>query len=460
MAPTLLQQVGALQRAIQGEVVRPGDPEYDEVRTVWNAMIHRRPAVIVRCVGARDVAPAIAFARDHGFEIAVRGGGHNIVGNAVCDGGLMIDLSRITGVSVDLQNRRALVDPGATLHHVDTATQAYGLATPVGINSTTGIAGLTLGGGFGWLTRKYGLTIDNLLSAEVVTADGRRRHTSESENGDLFWAIRGGGGNFGVVTRFEFKLHVVGPKVVAGLIVFPFEQAKHVLTRYTEFVESAPADLNAWVILRRAPPLPFLPATVHGHEVVAVAVFYSGDLDRADTAIEPLRQLGTAHWEHIDTQPYVTWQQAFDPLLTAGARNYWKSHNFTRLSAGAIDCMIRFAGRLPSPQCEIFVGLVAGAANQVLPDATAYFHRDARFVMNVHARWHARDDDETCIDWARAFFNASAPFASKGAYVNFMTAEESARVAPAYGANYERLVRLKRKFDPDNIFHLNQNIPP
>jgi FAD/FMN-containing dehydrogenase len=366
----------------------------------------------------------------------------------------------MTGVSIDLQNRRALVDPGATLHHVDTATQAYGLATPVGINSTTGIAGLTLGGGFGWLTRKYGLTIDNLLSAEVVTADGRRRHTSESENGDLFWAIRGGGGNFGVVTRFEFKLHVVGPKVVAGLIVFPFEQAKHVLTRYTEFVESAPADLNVWVILRRAPPLPFLPATVHGHEVVAVAVFYSGDLDRADTAIEPLRQLGTAHWEHIDTQPYVTWQQAFDPLLTAGARNYWKSHNFTRLSDDAIDCMIRFAGRLPSSQCEIFVGLVAGTANQVLPDATAYFHRDARFVMNVHARWNARDDDETCIDWARAFFNASAPFASEGAYVNFMTAEESSRVAQAYGANYERLVRLKQKFDPNNIFHWNQNIPP
>jgi FAD/FMN-containing dehydrogenase len=460
MTPTLLQQVGALQRAIQGEVVRPGDPEYDEARTVWNGMIHRRPAVIVRCVGARDVAPALAFARDHGFEIAVRGGGHNIVGNAVCDGGLMIDLSRMTGVSVDLQNRRALVDPGATLHHVDTATQAYGLATPVGINSTTGIAGLTLGGGFGWLTRKYGLTIDNLLSAEVVTADGSRRHASESENSDLFWAIRGGGGNFGVVTRFEFKLHLAGPKVVAGLIVFPFEQAKQVLTRYAEFVESAPVDLNVWVILRGAPPLPFLPATVHGREVIALVVFYSGDLDRADTAIAPLRQFGTSHWEHIDTQPYVTWQQAFDPLLTAGARNYWKSHNFTRLSDGAIDCMIRFAGRLPSSQCEIFVGLVAGAANQVPPDATAYFHRDARFVMNVHARWNAPDEDETCIDWARAFFKASAPFASEGAYVNFMTADESARVAQAYGANYQRLVRLKRKFDPDNSFHLNQNIPP
>ena len=459
-APTLLQQVDALQRAIQGVVVRPGDAEYDRVRTVWNGMIHRRPTIIVRCLGARDITPAIAFARDHGFEIAVRGGGHNIAGNAVCDGGLMIDLSRMTGVSVDPPNRRALVDPGATLHHFDTATQAHGLATPVGINSTTGIAGLTLGGGFGWLTRKYGMTIDNLSSAEVVTADGGRRHASERENSDLFWAIRGGGGNFGVVTRFEFRLHPVGPKVVAGLIVFPFDQAKHVLTRYREFVESAPPDLNVWVVLRRAPPLPFLPAAVHGQEVVALAVFYAGDLDRADRAIEPLRHLGTAHWEHIDTQPYVMWQQAFDPLLAAGARNYWKSHNFTQLSDGAVDCMIKFAGRLPSSQCEIFVGLIAGAANQVLADATAYFHRDARFVMNVHARWNAPDDDESCIDWARAFFNASAPYASEGTYVNFMTADESARVASAYGANYERLVQLKRKFDPDNVFNLNQNIPP
>lgn len=456
---TLLQQVGALQRAIQGVVIRPGDAAYDPVRTVWNAMIHRRPAIIVRCVGTRDVAPAVAFARDHGFEIAVRGGGHNITGNAVCDGGVMIDLSPMIGVSVDAQQRRALVDPGATLHHLDTATQAHGLATPVGINSTTGIAGLTLGGGFGWLTRKFGMTIDNLLSADVVTADGRRRHASAHENADLFWAIRGGGGNFGIVTRFEFALHPVGPSVVAGLMVFPFDQAKAVLTQYSEYVQSAPDDLNVWIVLRQAPPLPFVPASVHGREVVVLAVFYAGELDKADAAIKPLRQFGTSHWEHLDSQPYVSWQQAFDPLLTPGARNYWKSHNFTQINDAAIDCMIEFAGCLPSSQSEIFVGLVAGAPNRVPPSATAFFHRDARFVMNVHARWNTDAADERCIDWARSFFKASAPHASRGAYVNFMTADERRRVAPAYGDNYERLVQIKRTFDPDNTFHLNQNIP-
>jgi FAD/FMN-containing dehydrogenase len=372
----------------------------------------------------------------------------------------MIDLSPMTGVSVVVRLRRALVDPGATLHHLDSATQVHGLATPVGINSTTGIGGLTLGGGFGWLTRKYGMTIDNLLSADVVLADGSRRHASERENADLFWAIRGGGGNFGVVTRFEFGLHPVGPDVVAGLMVFPFEQAREVLRKYRDYVHSAPDDLCAWIVLRQAPPLPFLPASVHGREVVVLAVCYAGDRDKADAAIMPLRDFGTAHGEHIARQPYVMWQQAFDPLLSPGARNYWKSHNFTQLSDGAIDCMIQFAGCMPSSQTEVFVGHIAGAANRVPPTATAYFHRDAQFVMNVHGRWNTDSADEMCIDWARAFFRASAPYASEGAYVNFMTADEDRRVAAAYGANYERLVQIKGKFDPDNSFHLNQNIPP
>ena len=455
-----LQHVNALQRSIQGDVVRPGDAEYDHLRTVWNAMVDRRPAIIVRCRGPRDVAPAISFARDYGLEISVRGGGHNVAGHAVCEGGLMIDLSRMTGVSVDSANRRALVDPGATLHHLDTATQAHGLATPVGINSTTGIAGLTLGGGFGWLTRKYGLTVDNLLSAEVVGADGRRRHASEQDNPDLFWAIRGGGGNFGVVTRFEFKLHPVGPEVVAGLIVFPFDQARAVLKHYRSLVDRMPADLNVWVIVRRAPPLPFLPDDMHHREIVALAILYTGDPDRADDAIAAVCRLGATHWDHVARQPYVAWQQAFDPLLTPGARNYWKSRNFTHLSEGALECVIDFAGRLPSSQCEVFVGLVAGAANQVAPEATAYYHRDARFVMNVHARWDAPADDEMCTSWARSFFRAAAPYASAGGYINFMTAEERERITSAYGANYERLVEVKRKFDPNNVFHVNQNISP
>jgi FAD/FMN-containing dehydrogenase len=302
------------------------------------------------------------------------------------------------------------------------------------------------------------MTIDNLVSAEVVTADGKRMPASTNENADLFWAIRGGGGNFGVVTRFEFELHPVGPEVLAGLIVFPFAQAKQVLTRYRQFALSAPEELNVWAVLRKAPPLPFLPESVHGREVVVLALFYAGDTSRGEELIAPLRGFGDAHGEHIGVQPYSAWQQAFDPLLTPGARNYWKSHNFTELSDGALDSMIEFAGRLPSPQCEIFVGLIAGAANRVPADAMAYAHRDARFVMNVHGRWDDPADDQACISWARQFFEASRPYASAGAYVNFMTEDERDRIAAAYGANYDRLVQLKKKYDPDNVFHLNQNI--
>ncbi len=310
------------------------------------------------------------------------------------------------------------------------------------------------------MTRKYGMTIDNLVSAEVITADGKKIRASENESADLFWAIRGGGGNFGVVTQFEFELHPVGPEILAGLLVFPFEQAKQVLRQYREFVESAPEELSVWVVLRQAPPLPFLPEDVHGREVVVFAIFYAGDVAEGERLIEPLRSFGDAHGEHIGVQPYTEWQQAFDPLLTAGARNYWKSHNFTELSDGALDSMIEFAGRLPSPQCEIFIGLIAGAANRVPAEAMAYGQRDAKFVLNVHGRWDDATHDERCIAWAREFFEASAPYASAGAYVNFMTEEEGDRVEAAYGSNYDRLVRIKKQYDPENVFHLNQNIKP
>ena len=449
-----------LKGDIKGEVVLPVDASYDEVRGIWNGMIDKRPAVIVQCQGADDVVHALAFARRNDLDISIRGAGHNIAGTAICDDGLMIDLSTMTNVRVDTDRQRAYVKPGATLGVFDAAAQAHGLATPVGINSTTGLAGLTVGGGFGWLTRKYGMTVDNLISVEMVTVDGDCVRASEDENADLFWAIRGGGGNFGVVTQFEFKLYPVGPEILAGLIVFPFDQAKQVLTKYREFVESAPEELNVWVVLRQAPPLPFLPEDVHGKEVVVLPIFYGGDIEKGQKLIEPLRGFGDAHGEHIGAQPYVDWQQAFDPLLTPGARNYWKSHNFTKLSDGALDSIIEFAGKLPSAQCEIFIGLVAGAPNRVAPDAMAYGHRDAKFVLNVHARWDDARDDDTCITWAREFFKSSAPYASAGAYVNFMTEEEGARVAPAYGANFARLVEIKKKYDPENILHLNQNIKP
>ena len=447
-----------LSGTIKGRVLGPDDSAYDEARQVWNAMIDRRPAVIVQPANGDDVAPAIKFAREKALEISVRGAGHNIAGNAACNGGVMIDFSQMKQVRVDAAKKRAYVDAGATLGDMDAATQRHGLATPVGINSTTGIAGLTLGGGFGWLTRKHGMTVDNLVSADVVTADGKKLRASEQDNPELFWALRGGGGNFGVVTQFEFALHSVGPEILAGLLVFPFAQAKQILTQYRQFANTAPEDLSVWVVLRQAPPLPFLPQDVHGREVIVLPIFYAGAATEGERLIDQLRAFGNPHGEHVGTQPYAEWQKAFDPLLTPGARNYWKSHNFTELSDGAIDSMIEYAGKLPSPQCEIFIGHIAGAANRVPSAATAYAHRDAKFVLNVHARWEDTAQDGNCIGWARAFFKASAPYASAGAYVNFMTEDEGERVTAAYGSNYDRLAQLKRRFDPENVFHLNQNI--
>ena len=460
MTTRIQEATEPLRGKLRGKAVLPHDPGYDEARKLWNAMIDRRPAVIVQCADGGDVQQALAFGRENGLEISVRGAGHNIAGNAICDHGLMIDFSTMQKVRVDAGKKRAYVEPGATLRVLDEATQAHGLATPVGINSTTGIAGLTLGGGFGWLTRLHGLTIDNLVAAEMITVEGAKVRASENENPDLFWAIRGGGGNFGVVTQFEFMLHPVGPEVFAGLLVFPFRQARQVLTRYREFTASSPLELNVWVVLRKAPPLPFLLSDVHGKEVVVLPVFYGGAVADGPRQIEPLRRFGDLLGEHIGAQPYVQWQQAFDPLLTPGARNYWKSHNFTELSDGALDVMIEYAGKLPTPQCEIFVGHIAGASNRRPSGATAYVARDAKFVLNVHGRWEEAAQDQAGIEWARAFFQASAPYASGGAYVNFMTEEEGDRVAAAYGPNYARLAEIKKKYDPQNLLHLNQNIKP
>jgi FAD/FMN-containing dehydrogenase len=458
MATLLNEATQKLKGKVKGQVVLPSDPNYDEVRKIWNAMIDRRPAVIVRCAKADDIPHALELARLNGLEVSIRGAGHNIAGNALCEGGLMIDLSTMKNVRVDVTNRRAFVEPGATLADFDEAVQKHGLATPMGINSTTGVSGLTLGGGFGWLTRKYGMTVDNLVSAEVIIADGKKIRASENETADLFWAIRGGGGNFGIVTQFEFKLHPVGPQILAGLIVFPSKQAKQVLRQYREFVESAPEELSVWVVLRQAPPLPFLAKEVHGKPVVVLAICHVGDIAEGEKLTKPLRRFGEVQGEHIGAQPYVQWQKAFDPLLTPGARNYWKSHNFTELRDEALDAMIEFANKLPSSQCEIFIGLISGAANRIPAHAMAYAHRDARFVLNVHGRWDEAAQDETGIAWARAFFKASAPYASAGAYVNFMTEDEGDRVVAAYGANYARLAQIKQRYDPNNVFHLNQNI--
>jgi FAD/FMN-containing dehydrogenase len=459
------QKVGtgleSLRAALRGPLHLPGDEGYDASRALWNAMIDRRPAVIVRAAGAADVRRAVAFARDHGGPLAVKGGGHNIAGNAVCDNGITIDLSPMKSVRIDPEAKTARVEPGVTLGEFDREAQAFGLATPTGINSTTGIAGLTLGGGFGWLSRKHGLTVDNLLSADIVTADGRLVRASERENPDLFWAIRGGGGNFGVVTSFEFRLHPVGPEVFAGLLVHPISRAKEVFEGYRRVAARLPDDVTCWVVLRKAPPLPFLPPAVHGTDVMILAVCHAGDPAKGPDAVAPLRSLGTPVGEHLGPVPFTAWQSAFDPLLTPGARNYWKSHDFREIPDGLVDLMIRSAVTLPSPACEIFLAQLGGAVNRVAPDATAYPHRDVAFAMNVHTRWDDAADDERCIAWARRFFQETAPFATGGVYVNFMPGDEAQRVrAGAYGGNFERLARIKRTVDPKNLFRMNHNIPP
>lgn len=452
--------IDTLKTQLRGNMLLPDDPDYEEARRIWNAMIDRRPAGIVQCAGVADVMLSVRVARDNGLLVSVRGGGHNIAGTAIRDDSLMIDLSGMKSVHINPESRRAYVEPGASLGDFDHEAQAFGLATSLGINSTTGVAGLTLGGGFGWLTRKYGLTVDNLVSVEIITANAKRVRASADENPDLFWAIRGGGGNFGIVTMFEFQLHPVGPEILAGLIVYPLEQAETVLTEYRRFVDNIHDDLNVWVVLRQAPPLPFLPEDVHGKGVVVLALFFDGDPEQGMPIIEPLRGFGQPYGEHIGPMPFSAWQKAFDPLLTPGSRNYWKSHNFSELSDAAIATAIEYANKLPSSQCETFIGLLGGQASRVAPDATAYCARDAKFVMNMHARWESAEEDTSCISWAREFFAKVEPYATGSVYINFMTEEEVERIPSAYGLNQTKLEQIKRKFDPDNFFRVNQNIKP
>ena len=460
MDTVVVDKTEALRSSLRGSLLLRDAPGYDEARTIWNAMIDKRPGMIVRCAGPADVRSAVDFARENGLALAVRGGGHNIAGSALVNDGLVIDLSPMRSVQVAPHTRRAWVEGGALLRDVDHEAQAYGLATPLGINSTTGVAGLTLGGGFGWLTRKYGMAVDNLVAADIVIASGERLHIDSDNHPDLFWAIRGGGGNFGVVTNFEFALHPVGPTVTGGLIVFPFAQAGSVLRKYRDYAERMGEDISLWGVLRGAPPLPFLPAEVHGTGIVALVFFSPSPQDQVQGAIDAVRAFGTPLGEHVGPVPYTAWQQVFDPLLVAPARNYWKSHNFNTLSDAAIDVVVDYAGRLPSADSEIFLGLIGGAANTHAADETAYPHRAALYAMNVHTRWQEPSQDAACLAWAREFFHAAAPHAAGGVYINFLNEDEVDRIADAYGPNYQRLKQIKAKYDPDNLFRANQNIRP
>ena len=449
-----------LATKVQGEILTADSPGFDKVRVVWNAMIDRKPALIARCKSTDDVVACVKFAKQHDLLVAVRGGGHNIAGNAVCEGGLLIDLSLMRAVKVDAAKQTAHVEGGALLGDFDQAAQAHGLATPLGINSTTGVAGLTLGGGFGWLSRKHGLTLDNLLSATVVTAAGEKLTASAKENSDLFWALRGGSGNFGVVTSFEFKLHKIGTEVLSGLIVHPLADAKKVLQYYRDFVAKAPDELAVWFVLRKAPPLPFLPEKWHGKEILALAACYFGDLKTGEKLLQPLRAFGQPIADVIGPTPYIGWQQVLDPLLTPGMRNYWKSHEFLQIPDAMIDVIMDFASRLPDPQTELAFAQLGGAIQRVPNDATAYSHREPNFLINVHTRWDAAANDSKCIAWARDLIKALAPFSTGAVYVNFLTSDEEDRVKMAYGANLAKLVAVKKKYDPTNLFRMNANIRP
>lgn len=452
--------IGGLEAGLRGQVFEAGTPDFDTSRTLWNAMVDRKPALVIRAKGASDVQAAVNFARENNLLMSIRSGGHQIAGHAVADDALMLDLSAMSSVSVNPISKTARVEPGALLSDVDKETQAHGLIVPMGINSTTGIAGLTLGGGFGWTTRKFGMTIDSLLSAEVVTADGQIVTCSADNAPDLFWALRGGGGNFGVVTAFEFQLHELGPEVMSGLIVHPIKDAAERLREMTKITATADDALTVWSVLRKAPPLPFLPEEWHGKEVLIFAACYAGDMAEGEKAMAELRGLGSPIVDVISPHPFVGWQAAFDPLLTPGQRNYWKSHDFDSLPDDAINDLLAAIATLPDPASEVFIAHAGGAMARVPVTDTAYPQRDAHFIMNVHTRWENEAKDEACIKWARDLFDQMAKYSTGSAYVNFMPDDEVDRVADVYGANMARLAAIKSKYDPENFFRLNHNIKP
>ena len=458
-ATTTDEQIAEFTEALRGELLRPDEEGYDEARTVWNATVDKHPSLIAQCAGTADVISAVEFAKEHDYPISVKGGGHNIAGRAVEDDALMIDLSPMKGIRVDPQAKTARVEPGVVLNELDHETQAFGLATPVGYNSTTGVAGLTLGGGWGWLSRKHGLTVDNLISADVVTATGELVHASETENEALFWGLRGGGGNFGIVTSFEFELHEVGPTVLSGPIVHPFEDAHEVLEGYREFTGDAPNDAVAWFVIRHAPPLPFIPEEWHGRKVLILATFYAGEMDAGEGALQPLRDIGDPIVDAVGPHPYAGWQQAFDGLAAEGNRNYWKSHNFVEMTDGMIENFISYGEKIPTEATEIACAQLGGAINDRPVDATAYPHRNAEFTMVLHTQWDDPENDEECIAWAREVHEAMTPHATGGVYANFVPEEVGDKEA-AYRENYDRLVKVKNEWDPENLFRLNHNIEP
>jgi FAD/FMN-containing dehydrogenase len=447
-----------LREALRGELVLPGEAAYDEARSVWNGMIDRRPALIVRCTGPSDVKAAIGFARSEGLDAAVRGGGHNVAGNATCDGGLVIDLSPMKGIRVDAEARTVRAQGGVTWGELDAETQAHGLATTGGLVTTTGIAGFTLGGGIGWLMRKHGLACDNLIAADMITADGQTIHASESENAELLWGLRGGGGNFGVVTEFEYRLHPV-PQIYGGLLAWPADAGRDVLKFWREWVNDTPDELCTMAAFLYAPPEPFVPPEVVGHPIFGLACFHL-DPDRAEEDFRPLRELGPAV-DVVGPIPYAGIQGMFDAGTPRGSRNYWRSGYVQELTDEAIDTIVAAVPGIPHPMGQLHVHQMGGAMSRVGQGATAFGSREVPFLMNYIGLWLDPAEDERNVAWVKDASDAMASYGTGQSYVNFLADEGDAGVASAYEAEtFTRLQGLKAHYDPTNFFHLNQNIKP
>lgn len=449
-----------LRAAFKGELVEPGDPTYDEHRKIWNGSIDRRPALIARCAGADDVISAVRFARDSGMDVAVRGGGHSFPGHSVCDDGIVIDLGTMKDVGVDPEARSARVQAGALWGDVDHKTQEFGLATTGGIVTHTGVAGLTLGGGIGWLHRKHGMTIDRLLSVDVVTADGELVKASETENPDLFWGLRGGGGNFGIATEFKFRLDPVGPILLSGPVMWRMEDSPKVLRFYRDWIAEAPDELMTIVVQRRMLPLSFVPPELHGEHVLSIACCYAGPVEEGEEVVRPLREFGNPVLDACKAKPYLAHQGMFDAAFEHGWWYYFRSCDVAELSDDVIDVMVEHGSRIVSPITSIALWQMGGALARVGDSETAFNGRDAGFTFNINGNSKTADGFEAEREWARGYWSALEPHHTS-VYVNFLMDQGEEAIRRAYGSDkYDRLKALKRKYDPTNLFHLNQNIPP
>jgi FAD/FMN-containing dehydrogenase len=454
--------VAALRASVQGAVLGPAETGYEEARRIWNGMIDRHPALIVRCAGPEDVAAVVRFARERGLPLSVRGGGHNVAGHAVCEGGIVIDLSALNTVRVDPQRGTVRAGGGALLGDVDRATQEHRLAVPMGVMSRTGIAGLTLHGGMGLLTRKWGLTSDNLLAAEVVTADGRVLTADEHHHADLLWALRGGGGNFGVVTAFELRAHPLGPDVWIGLVLYPVEAAPEALAFLRQCMSDAPDELMALAAFWSAPNEEFIPEAQRGAPVLALVACYAGPLEEGEAAIQPFREVGPTIADLSGPMPFVEAQRLFDPDYPDGRRYYWKSIYLRHLGDEVVQALAGHAARRPSPLTSLDIWALGGAMGRVPPQETAFAIRDAPFLVGIESNWVDPADDEANVAWARDVYRDLQRFSPGGAYLNFpgFGEEGAALLERSYGANYRRLRSIKASYDPDNLFRHNLNIRP